>query len=81
MSSYTDNWHGSNKKEACLGHHRGGKERAIVLTAHSKEEADIRSERIAIMAKGKLRSIRNSIRLKSKFGTHRALTSLGLAIF
>ncbi|CAL9062721.1 unnamed protein product [Musa banksii] len=43
--------------------------RAIVLTTHSMEEADILSDRIAIMAKGKLRCIGTSIRLKSRFGT------------
>ena len=45
------------------------KGRAIVLTTHSMEEADILSDRIAIMAKGRLRCIGTSIRLKSKFGT------------
>ncbi|XP_015883555.3 ABC transporter A family member 2 [Ziziphus jujuba] len=45
------------------------KGRAIVLTTHSMEEADILSDRIGIMAKGKLRCIGTSIRLKSKFGT------------
>ncbi|CAA6672740.1 unnamed protein product [Spirodela intermedia] len=45
------------------------KGRAIVLTTHSMEEADILSDRIGIMAKGKLRCLGTSIRLKSKFGT------------
>ncbi|XP_077245815.1 ABC transporter A family member 2-like [Tasmannia lanceolata] len=45
------------------------KGRAIVLTTHSMEEADILSDRIAIMAKGRLRCIGTSIRLKSQFGT------------
>ncbi|KAK9090668.1 hypothetical protein Sjap_023845 [Stephania japonica] len=45
------------------------KERAIILTTHSMEEADILGDRIAIMAKGKLRCIGTSIRLKSRFGT------------
>ncbi|KAG8100837.1 hypothetical protein GUJ93_ZPchr0013g35370 [Zizania palustris] len=45
------------------------KGRAIVLTTHSMEEADVLSVRIAIMAKGKLWCIGTSIRLKSKFGT------------
>lgn len=45
------------------------KGRAIVLTTHSMEEADILSDRIAIMAKGKFRCIGTSIRLKSKFGS------------
>ncbi|ERN03831.1 hypothetical protein AMTRI_Chr05g73820 [Amborella trichopoda] len=43
--------------------------RAIVLTTHSMEEADILGDRIAIMARGKLRCIGTSIRLKSRFGT------------
>lgn len=43
--------------------------RAIVLTTHSMEEADILGDRIAIIAKGRLRCIGTSIRLKSRFGT------------
>ncbi|WIA19835.1 hypothetical protein OEZ85_005742 [Tetradesmus obliquus] len=42
--------------------------RAIVLTTHSMEEADILGDRIAIMARGRLRAIGSSIRLKQKFG-------------
>uniref|UniRef100_A0A0D6QSR9 ABC transporter domain-containing protein n=1 Tax=Araucaria cunninghamii TaxID=56994 RepID=A0A0D6QSR9_ARACU len=42
--------------------------RAIVLTTHSMEEADVLSDRISIMARGKLRCIGTSIRLKSRFG-------------
>ncbi|XP_060170118.1 ABC transporter A family member 2-like [Lycium barbarum] len=45
------------------------KGRAIILTTHSMEEADVLSDRIAIMAKGRLRCIGTSIRLKSRFGT------------
>ncbi|CAN8251970.1 unnamed protein product [Cochlearia groenlandica] len=45
------------------------KDRAIILTTHSMEEADILGDRIGIMAKGKLRCIGTSIRLKSRFGT------------
>ncbi|CAH8350693.1 unnamed protein product [Eruca vesicaria subsp. sativa] len=45
------------------------KDRAIILTTHSMEEADILSDRIGIMAKGRLRCIGTSIRLKSRFGT------------
>lgn len=45
------------------------KGRAIVLTTHSMEEADILGDRIGIMAKGRLRCIGTSIRLKSQFGT------------
>ncbi|KAK4842799.1 hypothetical protein QYF36_000224 [Acer negundo] len=43
--------------------------RAIILTTHSMEEADILGDRIGIMAKGRLRCIGSSIRLKSRFGT------------
>ncbi|GMN45684.1 hypothetical protein TIFTF001_014866 [Ficus carica] len=45
------------------------KGRAIVLTTHSMEEADILSDRIGIMANGKLQCIGNSCRLKTRFGT------------
>lgn len=45
------------------------KGRAIILTTHSMEEADILSDRIGIMARGRLRCIGTSIRLKSRFGT------------
>ncbi|KAG1680746.1 hypothetical protein FOA52_008079 [Chlamydomonas sp. UWO 241] len=43
--------------------------RAIVLTTHSMEEADILGDRIAIMAKGRLRCIGSSLRLKQRFGS------------
>jgi len=42
--------------------------RAIVLTTHSMEEADILADRIAIMARGRLKAIGSSIRLKQKYG-------------
>ncbi|CAF2152409.1 unnamed protein product [Brassica napus] len=46
------------------------KGRAIILTMHSMEEADILGDRIiGIMAKGRLRCIGTSIRLKSRFDT------------
>ncbi|XVF51956.1 hypothetical protein PTKIN_Ptkin04bG0225700 [Pterospermum kingtungense] len=44
------------------------KGRAIILTTHSMEEADVLCDRIGIMAKGRLRCIGSSIRLKSRFG-------------
>lgn len=47
---------------------RAKKGRAIVLTTHSMEEADILGDRIAIMARGSLRCIGSSLRLKNKFG-------------
>ncbi|GAX72794.1 hypothetical protein CEUSTIGMA_g249.t1 [Chlamydomonas eustigma] len=43
--------------------------RAIVLTTHSMEEADILGDRIAIMAKGWLRCLGTSFRLKQRFGS------------
>jgi ABC-type multidrug transport system ATPase subunit len=45
------------------------RDRAIVLTTHSMEEADILGDRIAIMARGVVRCIGSSIRLKKRFGT------------
>jgi len=47
---------------------RAKRGRAIVLTTHSMEEADILGNRIAIMAKGRLRCIGTSIHLKQRFG-------------
>lgn len=42
--------------------------RAIVLTTHSMEEAEVLSDRLAIMAYGKIRAIGDSLHLKSKYG-------------
>ncbi|ORY36002.1 P-loop containing nucleoside triphosphate hydrolase protein [Rhizoclosmatium globosum] len=44
------------------------KDRVIILTTHSMEEADVLGDRIAIMAHGQLCAIGNSISLKNKFG-------------
>ena len=43
-------------------------ERTIILTTHSMEEADILGDRVAIIAKGRLRCIGTSVRLKSRYG-------------
>ncbi|KAF9960389.1 hypothetical protein BGZ70_008616 [Mortierella alpina] len=43
--------------------------RTIVLTTHSMEEADILSDRIAIMTNGRLRCIGSSLHLKELYGT------------
>ncbi|KAL3145244.1 hypothetical protein ABBQ32_000989 [Trebouxia sp. C0010 RCD-2024] len=43
--------------------------RAIVLTTHSMEEADVLGDRIAIMARGRLRCIGSSTHLKHRFGS------------
>lgn len=53
------------------------KGRAIILTTHSMEEADVLSDRITIMAKGQLRCIGTSLYLKSKFGAG-YIVSVGL---
>lgn len=42
--------------------------RAIVLTTHSLEEADMLGDKVAIMAQGSLQSIGRSLCLKRKFG-------------
>ncbi|CAG8486132.1 3808_t:CDS:10 [Ambispora leptoticha] len=44
------------------------KDRIILLTTHSMEEADLLGDRIAIMSKGKIRAIGNSTHLKTKHG-------------
>eukprot|EP01094_Clydonella_sp_ATCC50884_P004693 TRINITY_DN13724_c0_g1_i1.p1 TRINITY_DN13724_c0_g1~~TRINITY_DN13724_c0_g1_i1.p1 ORF type:complete len:845 (+),score=259.83 TRINITY_DN13724_c0_g1_i1:97-2631(+) len=44
------------------------KNRSIVLTTHSMEEADVLSDRIGIMTKGRLRAIGSSLHLKNKYG-------------
>jgi len=51
------------------------KGRAVILTTHSMEEADILGDRIAILAKGRLRCLGSSIRLKRKFGTGYKITT------
>jgi ABC-type multidrug transport system ATPase subunit len=42
--------------------------RAIVLTTHSMEEADVLADTITIIAKGRLRCFGSALRLKGKFG-------------
>ncbi|PKI75137.1 hypothetical protein CRG98_004472 [Punica granatum] len=61
--------HPSNRRHVWDTIEEAKKGQAIVLTTHSIEEAYILSDRIGIMAKGRLRCIGTSIRLKSKFGT------------
>jgi len=45
------------------------KNRCIILTTHSMEEADALCDRIGIMHKGQMRCLGTALRLKSKFGT------------
>ncbi len=49
-------------------------DRIIMLTTHSMEEADYLSDRIAIMARGKLKCVGNSLHLKSKYGAGYSIT-------
>ncbi|TPX41335.1 hypothetical protein SeLEV6574_g06147 [Synchytrium endobioticum] len=44
------------------------KDRVIVLTTHSMEEADVLGDKIGIMAHGRLRAINTSLGLKSTYG-------------
>lgn len=57
--------------------------RAIVLTTHSMEEADILGDRIAIMARGQIKAIGSSVRLKQKFGSGYQVISwtLNIAVY
>lgn len=45
------------------------RDRVIVLTTHSMEEADMLGDRIGIMARGQLRCLGNGLRLKAVFGS------------
>lgn len=47
---------------------RTKKDKVIILTTHSMEEADVLGDRIAIMGKGRLQCLGSSLRLKQKFG-------------
>ena len=44
-------------------------DRAIVMTTHSMEEADILGDRMGIIVRGTLRCLGTSLRLKSRFGS------------
>ena len=48
--------------------------RAIVLTTHSMEEADVLCDRIAIMVEGRLATVGSSLDLKSQYGVGYTLT-------
>eukprot|EP00003_Mantamonas_plastica_P027264 TRINITY_DN5807_c0_g1_i2.p1 TRINITY_DN5807_c0_g1~~TRINITY_DN5807_c0_g1_i2.p1 ORF type:complete len:496 (+),score=189.23 TRINITY_DN5807_c0_g1_i2:1108-2595(+) len=52
------------------------RDRVIVLTTHSMEEADILGDRIVIMSKGRLSCIGTSLHLKNKFGAGYSMTVL-----
>ena len=44
------------------------KEKSVILTTHSMEEADILSDRIVVICGGRLREIGTSLYLKNHFG-------------
>ena len=48
--------------------------RAIILTTHSMEEADLLADKIAIMAEGDLAAVGTSMDLKQRFGVGYRLT-------
>ncbi len=48
--------------------------RAIVLTTHCMEEADVLCDRIAIMVEGRLAAVGTPLDLKSQFGVGYTLT-------
>eukprot|EP01114_Cavostelium_apophysatum_P009754 TRINITY_DN2300_c0_g1_i1.p1 TRINITY_DN2300_c0_g1~~TRINITY_DN2300_c0_g1_i1.p1 ORF type:complete len:1800 (+),score=493.64 TRINITY_DN2300_c0_g1_i1:225-5624(+) len=50
------------------------KDKVIILTTHSMEEADILGDKIAIMAKGSLQCVGTSLHLKQKFGSGYRIT-------
>ena len=50
------------------------RDRVILLTTHSMEEADVLGDRICIMSRGKIQALGSSIHLKKKFGTGYRLT-------
>lgn len=45
------------------------KDRIIILTTHSMEEADVLGDRIAVMAHGRLWGLGNSVQLKNRYGS------------
>ena len=47
---------------------RHREDRAIVLTTHSMEEADMLCDRIAIMVQGRLAAVGTPLDLKTRFG-------------
>jgi len=45
------------------------KDKLVILTTHSMEEADALGDKIAIMSRGKLRCVGSALHLKAKYGT------------
>ena len=44
------------------------RDKIVVLTTHSMEEADALGDKIAMMSQGRLRAIGSSVYLKAKYG-------------
>ncbi|GMR55706.1 hypothetical protein PMAYCL1PPCAC_25901, partial [Pristionchus mayeri] len=51
-------------------------ERTILLSTHHMDEADMLSDRIAILSEGKLSALGSSVFLKNRFGRHTTLTCI-----
>ncbi|GMS98298.1 hypothetical protein PENTCL1PPCAC_20473, partial [Pristionchus entomophagus] len=52
------------------------KDRTILLSTHHMDEADVLSDRIAILSEGKLTAFGTSVFLKKRFGRHTTLTCI-----
>eukprot|EP00727_Mastigamoeba_balamuthi_P008005 m51a1_g3825 hypothetical protein (1807) ;mRNA; r:294618-300690 len=50
--------------------------RSIILTTHSMEEAEVLGDRIAVMAKGKVRCVGTALHLKSLYGSGYHVTAV-----
>eukprot|EP00357_Protocruzia_adherens_P001361 CAMPEP_0115019368 /NCGR_PEP_ID=MMETSP0216-20121206/29400_1 /TAXON_ID=223996 /ORGANISM="Protocruzia adherens, Strain Boccale" /LENGTH=942 /DNA_ID=CAMNT_0002390821 /DNA_START=13 /DNA_END=2841 /DNA_ORIENTATION=- len=50
------------------------KDRVVILTTHSMEEADVLSDRIVVMADGSIRCVNTSLALKNSYGDGYRLT-------
>ncbi|GMT02398.1 hypothetical protein PENTCL1PPCAC_24572, partial [Pristionchus entomophagus] len=51
-------------------------ERTILLSTHHMDEADMLSDRIALLSEGKLSALGSSVFLKNRFGQHTTLTCI-----
>ena len=51
------------------------RDKIVVLTTHSMEEADALGDKIAMMSQGRLRAIGSSVYLKAKYGAGESIHS------
>ena len=63
-----------NRREVWNVIEKAKKNRIILLTTHAMEEADVLSDKIGIVAKGRLQCIGSSLHLKQKYGSGYNLT-------